>query len=68
MMWLGMVQNGESSTEQEKGEEDDTRSFKKRIRRNGGSCNRKPQILFWYNTNFKCYFGDCFSTQPKIIL
>jgi hypothetical protein len=41
-----MVQNGESSTEQEKGEEDDTRSFKKRIRRNGGSCNRKPQILF----------------------
>jgi len=41
-----MVQKGESSGEQEKGEEDDTKSFKKRIGIIGGTCGRKPQTLF----------------------
>jgi hypothetical protein len=35
--------------------------FKKRIGRAGGTYDRKPQILLWYNTNFKCYFGIFFN-------
>jgi len=32
-----------------------------------GTYNRKPQILFWYSTNFKCFFGN-FSTKHGIML
>ncbi len=35
--------------------------FERRIGGSKGTCNRKPEILFWYNTNFKCYFGIFFN-------
>jgi hypothetical protein len=50
---------GESSGEQRRKYE--TRSFWRRVRGVVGTCSRKPLILFWYNTKFKCYFGIFFS-------
>ncbi len=60
MMWLGMVQKGEN-LENKGGREDETRSFLIIIGRVGNTCSRKPQTLFWYNTNFKCFFGIFFN-------
>jgi hypothetical protein len=42
-----MVQNGESSGEQRKGEEDEIEIiFLEKNRRVGGTCGRKPHIVF----------------------
>jgi hypothetical protein len=57
MMWLGIVQKVRSLENKERTW--DTK-FWTRIGRAIGTC-RKPQIMFWYNTNFKCCFGFFFN-------
>jgi hypothetical protein len=34
---------------------------KKRVGRVGGTCGRKPWIMFWYITDSKCCFGIFFN-------
>jgi hypothetical protein len=66
MMWLGIVQKVRV-LEKKKGDKiKHGVFFWKRI---GvvGTCNKKPQILFWYSTNFKCCFGS-FSTKHGTML
>ncbi len=42
--------------------------FGERVERVGGTCGKKPQTLFWYNTNFKCCFGIFFQQKHEIML
>ncbi len=58
MTWDGL-KGGEFWRTRE-GEEDETRSFFRRIRRARSTLGKKPQTLFWYSPNVKCCFGDFF--------
>ncbi len=50
MMWLGIVKKVRVLENRE--EKKMKHGVERRVGGVVGTCSRKPQILFWYNTNF----------------
>jgi hypothetical protein len=59
MMWLGTIQKVRFLENKE--EKKMKHKVEKKVRGVVGTCSRKPQTLFWYSTNFKCFFGIFFN-------
>jgi hypothetical protein len=65
MMWLGIVKKVRVLENRE--EKKMKHGVERRVGGVVGTCSRKPQILFWYNTNFFKKIG-IFSTKHRIML
>ncbi len=70
MMWLWIVQKGKvlgNKKENEGKRRIGDGELKIKVWVFKGTCNRKPQTMFWYSINFKCCF-EIFLTKHGIML